>query len=613
MFLEFPFDHAVQINYNANDQETSRSTVTSGNVKFGYEQSSWSGWDPVINPTNVNHYNVELWFQIPSDAYKYWYIERFFWYRNAMGTSLNSSYTQYYYYSDYRTSSSTRDGTTITTGTASFNVGTSGDYNLPIFVYSNVTPDDFSIGNYTNSLKFTETLINRVQREGSEYIKITLTPIWKGTVQQSDDYFYSITQLNVLNLDNIIFGTTATPVLLNVEPIYPVNVYVRDDRDLIVDWNFSNNVNRSETYLYQTSNEVVITDKNGDSLTEGVSGSTESQVTFDAEDLDTLAVGHCTVSITVTSNYGTTGTATCEFELTGETNAPEITSVTQNSYPTITWTSENQTAWELQISNADGIVYKTGMVAGDDTSYTVPKLIEDGSYSLEMRCINEYGVVTAWSSYFLELSPTKPDAPTNIIVSARADFGISINCDAMETTGKLLAVRRKDSDSEPEVLGEYNGSFVDYLVGLDDPHEYTIRNYVEGYADGDWIDGTLAYKGVVIRDANDYSKYVHVWMSEAENIRYINEDERTRSLARCVGRTFPVSELGEWQTVERSFTGYVSKEEFKKLQKMKLNSSHVLLQASEEYFPCDMTASDQGEYSNGRIVNFKMTRIDGDK
>ena len=147
---------------------------------------------------------------------------------------------------------------------------------------------------------------------------------------------------------------------------------------MIVDWGLSNNYNRSSTYLYQISNEVVITDKNGDSITEGVSGSTESQVTFDAEDLDTLAVGKCTVVITVMSNYGTTGTATCEFDLTGETDAPEITSVTQDSYPTISWTSEDQVAWELQISNASGIVYKTGMIAGDDTSHTVTKLLEDG-------------------------------------------------------------------------------------------------------------------------------------------------------------------------------------------------------------------------------------------
>lgn len=606
MFLEFPFDHAVQINYNANNQETSRSTVTSGNVKFGYEKRT--GTYPEMYMTEVPHYAVELYFRIPADAYKYTYGYKGFWYNGSLGVDFKDTYQHYYYYSDYRWST-TQHGTEVTSGELSFNSAYDRPYADPKFKPGDRTIYESRLAN----IHFSESDVNVIQRDGIEYLYIKIFPVVNLLKEDPTNYFYGSTELHTFSVDNIVFGMDAMNISLNVEPVYPVNVYVRDDRDLIVDWNFSNSVNRSETYLYQVSNEVVITDKNGDSITASVSGSTESQVTFDAEDLDTLAIGRCTVSITVTSNYGTTGTATCEFELTGETDAPEITSVTQNSYPTITWTSENQTAWELQISNADGIVYKTGMVAGDDTSYTVPRLLEDGGYSLEMRCLNEYGIVSAWSSYFLELSPTKPDAPTNIVVSARADFGISINCDAMETTGKLLAVRKKDSDSEPEVLGEYNGSFIDYLVGLEDPHEYTIRNYVEGYADGDWIDGVLAYKGVVIRDANDYSKYVHVWMSEAETINYLNDDERTRALARCVGRTFPVSELGEWLTVERSFTGYVSKEEFKKLQKMSLNSTHVLLQANEEYFPCDMTTSDQGEYSNGRIVNFKMTRIDGDK
>lgn len=607
-FEYFPFDHAVQINYDANGNETSRETKTSGKVKYGYER--YTGSYPHYHATEVPSYTIELWFRIPSDAYKYWYVERFFWYKE-FGVGYEDNYTQYYYYVDYWTTEVLpREGTIVTTGSMSYNA-----YNEDLFVTAYSKPSNHSIGaGRTNEIKLDESEINWIQANGDEYIVITFFRPSSGFQQRDEKYFYWYTQLHEIDLDTLNFGTTATPVLLNVAPVYPVNVYVRDDKDLIVDWEFSNNINRSATYLYQASNEVVITDKNGDSITEGISGSTESQVTFDAEDLDTLAVGKCTVVITVTSNYGTTGTATCEFELTGETNAPEITSVTQNSCPTITWTSENQIAWELQISNVDGIVYKTSMVAGDDTSFTVPQLLEDGGYSLEMRCMNEYGILTAWSSYFLDLEPTKPDAPENIVVSARADFGISINCDAMETTGKLLAVRRKDSDSEPEVLGEYNGSFVDYLVGLDDPYEYTIRNYEEGYADGEWIDGTLAYNGVVIRDAQDYSRFIHVWKSEDISLNYIHNDDRSDTLIQCVGRKFPVSELGEWLTTTRSFSGYVSDEDFKKLKKMKIESTHVLLQSKEEYFPCHMEFSDQGEYINdGRLVNFQMTRIDGDK
>ena len=455
---------------------------------------------------------------------------------------------------------------------------------------------------------------DNLQNTEENYFVIEFTPLIErySTTSSGITTESIITYYNKWNTDSFELIFLETDIDIIVSPVYPIDVYARNDRTLTVAWNVSNSANRSEELLYITESTIVITDKNGDTATKTISGS-DTSVDFSVSDLEDLAVGDCTVEVTVTSNYETEGSSTWGFTLVGESDAPEITSITQNSYPTITWTTDSQISWELQISNADGIVYKTGMIPGDARSYTVPQLLEDGEYSVEMRCVNQYGIISAWESYYLDLEPTKPDAPEGIIVSARADFGISIHCDEMETTGKLLAVRRKDSESEPEVLGEYNGSFIDYLVGLDDPHEYTIRNYVEGYADGDWIDGVLAYSGVVIRDADNYSNYVHVWMSEDKTINYISADDRSDVLTQCVGRKFPVSELGEWLTMERSFTGYVSNEAFKKLQKMKLNSTHVLLQSKEEYFPCYMIISDQGEYNDGRIVNFRVTRIDGDK
>ena len=212
------------------------------------------------------------------------------------------------------------------------------------------------------------------------------------------------------------------------------------------------------------------------------------------------------------------------------------------------------------------------------------------------------------------MNPTKPDAPEGIIVSARTDFGVSVSCSDMETTGKLLAVRRKDEDSEPVVLGEYNGTFVDYLIGLNDYHQYTIRNYVQGYADGEWIDGVVLASGVVIRNADDYSDFVKVWMSEDAISNYRINEERSDVLVQCIGRKFPVAERGEWITSTRSFNGFVTDKDFQKLVDMKLNSNHVLLQSNGEYFPCYMEFSDDGKYiTDGRLLSFLMTRIDGDK
>ena len=620
--LQIPLDHIRQ-----DYQESSNTYVTQGDVFT----------NDFNNPYGGRH-SYELYFEIPEDIYKYiiGYI------RPVYGTSLvalktNKSSLKKYISNKYDKFVWKPDGSVSYTNTTTSPPEETYDdekkaynYFTPMkFVEPSAWYQDESWGtlqkDYPGEVDPSETgMIFQIPRadvlalqfSSDDYFVIQANPYYQYSKFDLDTNQYYTediwTRFIEWNTDSFVLEILLTDIDINVDPTYPVNVYARKDRDLTVAWETSNSDNRSEDYLWVTESTITITDSEDNTVTYTIEGN-DSYHVFDTSDISDLAVGECTVHVETTTNYGWIGEATWTFDLTGETNAPEITSVTQNSYPTVTWTASSQIAWELQISNSNGIVYKTGMVPDNARSFTVPQLLEDGQYSLEMRCTNAYGIITAWSSYFLKLAPTKPDAPEGIIVSARNDFGISINCNDIETTGKLLAVRRKNSDSVPEVLGEYNGSFVDYLIGLDDPHEYTIRNYVEGYADGDWIDGVLAYSGVVIRDADNYSNFVHVWMSEDKTINYINDDDRSNILTQCVGRKFPISELGEWLTVERSFTGYVSKEGFKQLQKMKLNSTHVLLQSKEEYFPCYMQTADQGEYNDGRIVTFKMTRIDGDK
>ena len=620
--LQIPLDHIRQ-----NYQESSNTYVEQGDL-----------FTNDFNNVTSGHYSYELWFKIPDDIYKYIIgyprplydatIIALKTDKSSLDKYVLNHYNKFYYKPNGRiTYTNTTTNPPITTYDESISPN---NYFSPIKF---VEPSAFfqvsssgSINDYLGEVEPDETgmtfQITRNERlslqfVSGEYFVLLVEPFYsyrKFDLETNDYYTEDIYTKHVKwNTNSFVLELLLTDIDITINPTYPVDVYARKDRDLTVAWEVSNSDNRSETYLWVTESTITITDAEDNVVTYTITGDDLYHV-FDTSDISDLAVGQCTVHVESTTNYGWVGEATWTFDLTGETNAPEITSVTQDSYPTIAWTAESQIAWELQISNTQGIVYKTGMVPGSDRSYTVPQLLEDGQYSLEMRCTNAYGIVTAWSSYFLELSPTKPDAPTNIVVSARADFGISVACDPMETTGKLLAVRRKNSDSEPEVLGEYNGSFVDYLVGLDDPHEYTIRNYEEGYADGAWVDGTLNYVGIVIRDAEDYSRFVHVWMSEDETTNYTYSEERSDVLTQCVGRKYPVAEIGEWITSTRTFSGYVSSADFKKLQKMKLDSNHVLLQSKEEYFPCYMEFSDQGEFiNNGRIVNFRMTRIDGDK
>lgn len=595
------------------------------------------------NNVNSGHYTYELWFKIPEDIHKYVLGYLNSWYsdgrreialkvkKSSFSKRIKNSYVKNTIKASgnvtYQNTTTTppqttyEDDTYIGGGKTTYYYFNPMKFVEPSAFFQNEALNLYSyegeVDESESGMRFTISRndLLALQFVSTEYFVIQAAPYYNYSTYENDVLTRETKDTSYIewNTDTFELEILLTDIDIYVEPTYPVDVYARNDRNLTVSWEVSNSDNRSETYIWVTESTITITDSNEETVSYTITGNDLYHV-FTPEDIEDLAVGKCTVHVESTTNYGWVGEATWTFDLTGETDAPEITNVTQNSYPTITWNSDSQISWEMQISNAQGIVYKSGIVVGSEETFTVPKLLEDGDYSIEMRCVNIYGVMTGWSSYFLHLEPAKPDAPEGIIASGRTDFGVSVSCSDMETTGKLLVVRRKDENSTPVVLGEYNGSFVDYLIGLNDYYQYTIRNYVDGYADGEWIDGVVIGQGVVIRDADNDSNFVNVWMSEDITSNYTIDDQRSDFLVQCVGRTYPVTERGEWVTSVRSFSGFVSDADFQKLNKMKLNSNHVLLQSDGEFFPCYMEFSDNGKYvTNGRLLSFRMTRIDGDK
>lgn len=229
-----------------------------------------------------------------------------------------------------------------------------------------------------------------------------------------------------------------------------------------------------------------------------------------------------------------------------------------------------------------------------------------------MRALNNYGFYTEWGSSIFTLNPPKPDAPTNIIVSANNDFGISVYCNAPSDAGTLYVVKRDSENGISKVIGEYYDGFVDVNVPLNKNYEYTVRNYVTGYADGIWCDGVVAASGIVLRDAKEITDYVHVWENSSE-FDVINEDSKSDVLVRCIGREYPVEEFGEWLTSSRSIQCCISMEDYNHLVKMKAQNQDIIFQNNNEVFRCYMEVKDNGVHASGkREVNITITRIDGD-
>lgn len=559
---------------------TIQSTITSGTVKFGTE--SYQG----------TYYGVMLSYRIGnSDAYAYKMPNITLKYDNVAG---------YYFRSDDPTDHRS------TNPKASYSI-TGSSYQIM----------------YSNGINHEYTFFPKVEKQAnfnlhyndeavaiSKYFNYGVITVYLNLYVDNVGDYRVYDYGEIYNIENSILSIDAEPLDFNIQYVYPVNVNCRNDRAINMAWDYTN---PREYYIndnllfYPTEATVTISQD-------------QTVKTFTTtEDLNTCPIpanelipGEATYIVSFTSNYGYSHDGPEQtFTVIGQTSAPEITNITQDSFPTITWNCADQAAWELLIKDSNSVVYHSEMKAGTEQSFTLPVMLEDGSYSVEIRALNIYGYYTDWGSYGFVLSPEKPTAATNLIVSTNANYTVTIDCTAPEDAGTLYVVRRRTPNDKAEIIGEYNNGFTDYYVPVNTTYEYAVRNYVTGYADTDFIDATIKCPGVVIRDGEDLSRFIPLWKNDNEEFDVITNDSRSDTLVQCLGRKYPVNEVGEWITSTRTFTAHVSASDINKLNDINLNSKCVYLQNKDECIPCKMEITDAGEYNGGgRIINFTLTRID---
>lgn len=440
----------------------------------------------------------------------------------------------------------------------------------------------------------------------------------RGMNIKESDTILKLSITDFTDVSNIVLKIEYAKADVEVTPIYPVDVYFKNTKPLEISWASRIEVYRepswdsvlykkSDDVLYISNSKIELWNDNG-VRTEHILESSTNIYTISLTELTSFGVGNLYYKITSTTNDNVEGYTIGKCILIGETNAPDITGHINDSFPTISWNCDNQAAWQMIVKQGENVFLDTGIKPGNEQEYKLPILLDDGNYSVEIRAVNTVGVYTGWSSYLMVLSTVKPSAPDGIIVSANNKFGITVKCNIPSDVGTLFVMRRKDSLSKAEIVGEYIENFTDYKIELNESYEYTVRNYVEGCSDGAWVDAVVNAEGVVIRKANDF---VHLFMAETE-FDVIKADERDDTLSKCVGRTFPVLEIGEWITSTRRAGGCVSNDDYKLLIEMSLNGS-VMLQSNKEVIPCYMRVADMGKHvSGGRLVELAFTRIDGE-
>ena len=108
------------------------------------------------------------------------------------------------------------------------------------------------------------------------------------------------------------------------------------------------------------------------------------------------------------------------FTVIASPAAPYYT-ITNTPRPTISWTSDEQEAFQVQF----GDYYDTGLVFGRATSFKCPVYLPDGDATVRVRVMNQYNLWSDWSGTQITIANTPGDAPPVLTVTAGVDAQLS--------------------------------------------------------------------------------------------------------------------------------------------------------------------------------------------
>ena len=438
--------------------------------------------------------------------------------------------------------------------------------------------------------------------------------VWITTAQYIVVNFYAY-EASANILDARVYIEPIDGEFIFTDPTYPIDVNINRANNIIFTWNryhtldsrlgFRIPTSKKHKVRYKVKNSGVVQDTAVE--TDDNSFHTVPADTFSVAQYEYQIVDYTYYDFAMYGDWA-------EFNAIGQNAAPTITSVTNNAIPTIAWTDQNQAAFEIRIKDSNQqIIYQSGFIAGTAQSYRINQMLPNGSYTVEVRELNIYGLYSDWGSYYFTINPTAVTAPTNIFATVNNKYGVEISGTPVSGATKTYVVRREHGSDDIEIIGIYiGGIYVDYTAKANVFYEYTLRNYKNAYADGEWVPLQVVVDKVLIQDGRDRENFIKLTLSEDATFDVNWTEEVDRTLYSCLGRKYPVKEPGEWVNSIRTFTAYV--ENMDKLQDMNLHAHKVYFKSDKEYFAADMTIEDKGSYvGGGRIVAFTLTRIADDE
>ena len=320
-------------------------------------------------------------------------------------------------------------------------------------------------------------------------------------------------------------------------PSYPVGTYVSEDTDLLFAWNWEATTGATQAavqleYKLKTAQSWTVVSLTQTNHTYLLTGGLSTQGVYQWRIKGTNDAGEV-------SDYS----SIAEFNVVGQPAAPVIDNVPNKTLTTITWTTSDQNAFDIQIIDSNNNTILDDSVASSVASYK-PNIFLKGSYTAKVRVRNSTGLVSTWGTKAFTINASGPSASS--IQLLQNDTHISISTTTASSTNYAV-IRIENEDGPEEILGTMTaGQFTDSTFGFDRQYKYIVRAWATGgYTDSAPERICYPYPGIVLETTDDE---LVLDKSEDTYLPYAEDVSRETAIYNCIGRALPVVEHGAFES-----------------------------------------------------------------
>ena len=417
--------------------------------------------------------------------------------------------------------------------------------------------------------------------------------------------------------------TVDVGIVPSVEIAYPIGVNIKSSNIQIFTWEMHEDVPTGQ-YSYEIQYK-----ESEDADWTVVTGTSSNQ--YHSFAADTFSAGE--YQLKVTNNDGLSSEyVNSTFTAIGATDAPVITSVTNSSIPTITWTVTSQDTFEVEIYKGQERIYTSGVQVGYDVrSFTPNIMLDDGNYIIKMRAMNQYGYFTPWLDYSFVLDPEHPDALT-CYAYANDHHGVtiarSLELDPVtpDTPGEPsdvpdahYVIRRVHGETTWKIIGKLDildesVKFEDNTVLPNVAYDYAIRNYASGagFTDSNVVTITISFQEYILSSMTDGNKFVLFYRTEDQQFDMSHGSSKNQSYSYMIGRKYPVRESSEWLAHNDSFSCFVSFEEYERLLEFYSGNDDLWFRGKNFTYQCsiDELSIKDALLGDGYTLGISVSRTD---